>query len=81
MLKLAAHPITHYRAADLTPDHESGPRSGRAGATRLDTALSAGVGKSEMDNESRTSRPPAHPHGGGELGALAQPGRGRKHWT
>src|ERR1019366_1687153 len=32
-----------------------------------------------MDDEPETSRPPAHPHRGGELGALAQPGRGRKH--
>jgi hypothetical protein len=77
---LAAHSITHYRAADLTTDHESGSRSGCSAVTRLDTARGAGVGKSEMDNEPRTSRPPAHPHGCGELGALAQPGRGRKHW-
>ena len=34
-----------------------------------------------MDDEPRTSRPPAQPHRGGELGALAQPGRGRKHWN
>jgi hypothetical protein len=32
-----------------------------------------------MDDEPRSSSPPAQPHGGGELRALAQPGRGRKH--
>ena len=32
-----------------------------------------------MDDEPLASRPSTHPHGGGEVGALAQPGRGRKH--
>jgi hypothetical protein len=75
MLELAAHPVAHHCAADLTPDHEAGSRgSGHA-------RLSIGVGNSEMDDEPRTSRSPAHPHRRGELGALAQPGRGRKHGT
>jgi hypothetical protein len=32
-----------------------------------------------VDNKPRPSRPPTRPHGRGEVGALAQPGRGRKH--
>jgi hypothetical protein len=75
MLKLAAHPVAYYCATDLTPDHKAGSRS--SGPARP----SLSVGKREMDDEPRASRPPAHPHGGGELGALAQPGRGRKHGT
>jgi hypothetical protein len=32
-----------------------------------------------VDNKPGASRPPTRPHGRGEVGALAQPGRGRKH--
>jgi hypothetical protein len=75
MLELPAHSITHNRAADVTPDHEAGSRNGDQAVTRFGISF----GKIEMDDQSRASRPPAHPHSGGELGALAQPGRGRKH--
>jgi hypothetical protein len=75
MLELAAHPIAHNRATDLTPDHEAGSWNGIAAVTGLEN----GFGERQMDNKPGTSRPPAHPHRGGELGALAQPGRGRKH--
>ena len=72
MLELAAHSIAHHRATDLTPDDE-------AGSWRSELGVS--LRNSQMDHEPRASRPPAHPHCGGELGALAQPGRGRKHGT
>ena len=42
MLKLAAHPITHYRAADLTPDHEASSWSGIAAVTGLETSFVEG---------------------------------------
>jgi hypothetical protein len=79
---LAAHPIAHHGAADLTSDHEAGPRTGNPASTRLSSpwlALDVGVRERKMDHEPRTSRPSTQPHGGGEVGALAQPGRGRKH--
>lgn len=35
MLELPAHAITHHRAADLTPDHEAGSRSGKGTVSAL----------------------------------------------
>jgi len=80
MLKLSAYPITHHRTANLASDHEASSRSGKRAVRMLGNAgLDVKIGKREMDDEPRPSRPPTRPHGGGEVGALAQPGRGRKH--
>ena len=80
MLKLPAHPIAHHGAANLAPDHEASSRSGKPAVSTLGIAgLDIRVGECEVDDEPRASRPPTRPHGGGEVGALAQPGRGRKH--
>jgi hypothetical protein len=75
VLKLSAHPIAHYCAANLAPDHKTGPRPGE----RTGVGEGNGVGEGKVDDKPRTSCPPTRPHGGGEVRALAQPGRGRKH--
>jgi hypothetical protein len=77
MLELPAHPIAHHRATKLTADHETHSRASE-GVVTLDIA-GLKVGKSQVDDESRPGRPPTHPHSCGEVGALAQPGGGRKH--
>jgi hypothetical protein len=90
MLQLPAHPIADHRATDLTPDHEASSRTGKCPIGRLGCAglgIDVGesnvgesnVGESQVDNKPRASRPPTLPHGRGEVRALAQPGRGRKH--
>jgi hypothetical protein len=80
MLKLSAHPIAHHGAANLTSDHEASARAGKPAAChRRVTGLELRIRKCEVDDEPRASRPPTRPHGRGEVGALAQPGRGRKH--
>ena len=46
MLELAAHPIAHYCAANLTPDHEPGARTGEhptpIGVTGRDVCIGKG---------------------------------------
>ena len=83
---MAAHPIANHRAAHLAPDHETGAGTDEPTISRLDIArmvstrvVAVGVRKREMNDEPRPSRPATQPHRGGEVGALAQPGRGRKH--
>jgi hypothetical protein len=84
MLELSAHPIAHHCAANLTPDHETSSRSGKRtvstlGTAGLDLRVRSCVVECKVDDKPRASRPPTRPHGRGEVGALAQPGRGRKH--
>jgi len=80
MLELAAHSIAHDRTTNLTPDDEASSRSGEVAVSTLGLAeLEVRIGKCKVDDEPRPSRPPTRPHGGGEVGALAQPERGRKH--
>src|SRR5665213_2745566 len=80
MLELAAHSIAHDRTTNLTPDDEASSGSGKPAVSTLGIAgLDRRVGECEVDDEPRPSRSSTRPHGGGEVGALAQPGRGRKH--
>jgi hypothetical protein len=80
MLELPAHSIPHHCAADLTTDHEARSRSAKGAVRALDMArFDVRVSECKVDHKPPTSRPPTRPHGCGEVRALAQPGRGRKH--
>jgi len=72
-LELPAYPIADHCAANLAPNHESSPRPAELAKHERR------VGKCKVDNKPRARCAPTRPHGRGEVRALAQPGRGRKH--
>ena len=85
---MPAHSVAHNSAANLASDDEPSSRYGKRTVNRRGTArlgrrigacLDRRISKCEVHDKPRTSRPTTGPHGHGEIGALAQPGRGRKH--